>query len=81
KILKGVGTLSKDNQKDLLTLSDLLELGIIGENSKENRQKIQKHFCLGDGNSKKLLERLNYFKIKKTDLKNQLALTNSPRRT
>ncbi|WKC79079.1 ribonuclease M5 [Borreliella turdi] len=83
KILKKVGTLSKneDAQKDLLNLSDLLELGIIGENSKENKQKIQTHLCLGYGNSKKLLERLNYFKITKMELKTQLALINSPRRT
>ncbi|WP_419259819.1 ribonuclease M5 [Borreliella afzelii] len=81
KILKKVGTLSKDNQKNLLTLSDLLELGIIGENSKKNRQKIQKQLCLGHGNNKKLLERLNYFKITKIELKKQLALINSPRRT
>uniref|UniRef100_UPI00358DC327 ribonuclease M5 n=2 Tax=Borreliella TaxID=64895 RepID=UPI00358DC327 len=74
KILKEVGTLSKDdNQKDLLTLSDLLEIGIIGKNSKENRQKVQKRLCLGYGNNKKLLERLNYFKITKTELKKQLA--------
>ncbi|AFT83941.1 small primase-like protein [Borreliella garinii NMJW1] len=73
KILKEVGTLSKDNQKDLLTLSDLLEIGILGENSKENRQKIQKRLCLGYGNNKKLLERLNYFKITKTELKKQLT--------
>ncbi|WKC85522.1 ribonuclease M5 [Borreliella lusitaniae] len=81
KILKKVGTLSKDNQKDLITLNDLLELGIIGESSKEKRQKIQKDFCLGIGNNKRLLERLNYFKITKTELKKQLSLINSPRRT
>ncbi len=78
KILKKVGTLSKDNQKNLLTLSDLLELGIIGENSKKNRQKIQKRLCLGHGNNKKLLERLNYFKITKIELKKQLALLTPP---
>ncbi|WKC73577.1 ribonuclease M5 [Borreliella yangtzensis] len=81
KIIKEVGTLYKDNQKDLLTLSDLLELDLAGENSKENKQKIQKHLCLGHGNNKKLLERLNYFKITKIELKKQLALINSPRRT
>nr|WP_241766563.1 ribonuclease M5 [Borrelia coriaceae] len=67
-ILKKIGTFYKEKQKQSLNLNDLLELGITGAQSKKKREQIQKHFNLGNGNNKKLLERLNYFKIARKDI-------------
>lgn len=67
-ILKKIGTFYNKKQKEGLNLNDLIELGITGSQSKKKREQIQKHFNLGNGNNKKLLERLNYFKIKREDI-------------
>nr|WP_255315132.1 DUF4093 domain-containing protein [Borrelia miyamotoi] len=63
-----MGTFYHEKQKESLSLNDLIELGITGEQSKHKRKQIQKHLRLGSGNNKKLLERLNYFKIKREEI-------------
>ncbi|AGT27569.1 ribonuclease M5 [Borrelia miyamotoi] len=68
KILKKIGTFYNEKQKESLSLNDLIELGITGEQSKHKRKQIQKHLRLGSGNNKKLLERLNYFEIKREEI-------------
>ncbi len=68
KILKKIGTFSHETYKEHLSLNDLIELGITGSQSKERRSKVQKHFNLGSGNTKKLLERINYFEIKRKEI-------------
>ncbi len=72
-ILQKVGTFEDEQQKGNLNLSDLIKLGITGEHAKKKREQIQKHFNLGNGNNKKLLERLNYFKIKRKDIEKALS--------
>ncbi|WP_082020250.1 ribonuclease M5 [Borrelia crocidurae] len=68
EILQKISTFYNEKQKENLSLSDLIELGITGPQSKKKREQIQKYFNLGNGNNKKLLERLNYFKIKREDI-------------
>ena len=55
-----------------LTIKDLYNLKLIGENSKNNRQKIVDYYKLGHCNGKTLLKRLNYLQITKTELENIL---------
>jgi len=52
-----------------LTLSDLVNLHIAGDNSKENKQKIIDYFHLGYCNSKTLLKRLNLLNADLKELK------------
>ncbi|BCR21219.1 ribonuclease M5 [Borrelia miyamotoi] len=68
KILKKIGTFYNEKQKENLSLNDLIELGLTGKQSKHKRKQIQKHLRLGSGNNKKLLERLNYFKITREEI-------------
>ncbi|UPA09557.1 ribonuclease M5 [Borrelia nietonii YOR] len=73
-ILRKIGTFDNEKQKEGLSLNDLIELGITGAQSKKRREQIQKHFNLGNGNNKKLLERLNYFKIKREDIEKVILI-------
>ena len=55
---------SYTEEKSNLTYTDLYELGLTGqENSSYLRSKIGKKFHLGDGNTKTMLERINYLGI------------------
>ncbi|UER68036.2 ribonuclease M5 [Borrelia sp. BU AG58] len=78
KVLANVATFSDRRDKEDLTLNDLIELGLTGLQSRERREKVQKHFQLGNGNNKRLLERINYFKIKRKEIE---ELTNTENRT
>ncbi|UGQ17408.2 ribonuclease M5 [Borrelia sp. RT1S] len=68
KALKKVTTFYARGAKEGLTLSDLIELGLTGSQSRERREKVQQHFQLGNGNNKRLLERINYFRIKREEI-------------
>lgn len=61
-------TITKSPTPGNLTYSDLLELKIVGENSKANKEKVETHFHLGYGNGKTLLKRLNATNIDKKQL-------------
>ncbi|WKC58434.1 ribonuclease M5 [Borrelia sp. P9F1] len=68
KALTKVATFSNKEAKEGITLNDLIELGLTGSQSRERREKIQRHFQLGNGNNKRLLERINYFQIKREEI-------------
>lgn len=61
-------TITKSPAPGNLTYSDLLELKLVGENSKVNKEKVEIHFHLGYGNGKTLLKRLNAMNINKKQL-------------
>lgn len=61
-------TITKSPTPGNLTYSDLLELKLVGENSKVNKEKVETHFHLGYGNGKTLLKRLNAMNIDKKQL-------------
>nr|WP_233275074.1 ribonuclease M5 [Borrelia anserina] len=75
--LKKISTFENEKQIKSLSLNDLIELGITGDKSKKRREQIQEYFHLGNGNNKKLLERLNYFKIKREEIEKIILATNS----
>jgi len=58
-----------DNNVGTLKMSDLLSLGLIGENSLEKRTMIENKYHLGKCNGKTLLKRLNLLNVKYEDLK------------
>ncbi len=61
--------ISYTEEKSSLTGTDLYEIGLTGkENSSYYRSKIGKKFHLGDGNTKTMLERINYLGITKQEL-------------
>ncbi|AYE36480.1 ribonuclease M5 [Borrelia turcica IST7] len=78
KVLTKVATFSNETLKEDLTLYDLIELGLTGSQSRKIREKIQKHFQLGNGNNKKLLERINYFKIKRKEIEEIIYSIKTP---
>lgn len=61
-------TITKSPTPGNLTYSDLLELKLVGENSKVNKENVEAHFHLGYGNGKTLLKRLNAMNIDKKQL-------------
>lgn len=61
-------TITKSPTPGNLTYSDLLELKLVGENSKVNKENVEAHFHLGYGNGKTLLKRLNAMNINKKQL-------------
>lgn len=61
-------TITKSPMPGSLTYSDLLELKLVGENSKVNKESVETHFHLGYGNGKTLLKRLNAMNIDKKQL-------------
>ena len=61
-------TITKSPTPGNLTYSDLLELKLVGENSRVNKENVEAHFHLGYGNGKTLLKRLNAMNIDKKQL-------------
>lgn len=58
-----------EDEGNLLTTSDLYDLGLLGgENSANLRQKVAKRLHLGHCNGKTFLKRLNYCHLSKEDL-------------
>lgn len=65
--------ISYTEEKSNLTQTDLYELGLTGrENSSYLRSKVGKKFHLGDGNTKTMLERINYLGITKQELEDAI---------
>lgn len=56
------------NNKGNITLSDLINLHIAGDNSKENKEKVIEYYHIGYCNTKTLLKRLNLLGIKYEEL-------------
>ena len=70
KALEKAKVLSLDKEDVYLTLSDLYELGLVGQNnSSELREKVYKKYSLGYGNAKVLIKRLCSIGITKEELK------------
>lgn len=69
--LENVISFSKDN-KGTLTISDLLNLNLIGANSTNNKIKVCEYYHLGFCNAKTLLRRLNLLNITKEELEKTL---------
>ena len=69
--LKNVVTFDNFN-KGNITTTDLYELKIAGNNSKDNKEKIIQHYKVGYCNSKTLLKRLNLLGLTRKDLENTL---------
>lgn len=64
---------AKDNTGELLTETDMAELGLSGaEDSAEKRARLGAALGIGYANSKTFLKRLNYLGIKFDDIKNTL---------
>ena len=61
-------TITKSPTPGNLTYSDLLELKLVGENSRVNKENVEAHFHLGYGNGKTLLKRLNAMNIDRKQL-------------
>ena len=55
-----------------LTTIDLYKLGLIGENSKKRRELVVKQLKLGICDSKKMIRRLNFLKIKINEIERVL---------
>ena len=55
-----------------IIISDLYNLGLIGPNSKERRDKVCKALSLGKCDSKKLLKRINFLQISLEEIKGVL---------
>ena len=61
-----------ENISGTLTMTDLLNLHLIGQDSKNNKEKIENHFHIGHCNSKTLLKRLNMLNVDIASLKEVL---------
>ena len=63
----------QENTEDLLTMTDLIELGLTGTSTaKENRDKVSKKFHTGYSNAKTLLKHLNMLGVTLKELKEVL---------
>lgn len=68
KALKNVIGPSKKTNNVLLKESDLFELKLCGQNTKNRKEKIIEHYHLGHCNAKTLLKRLNMINVSKKEL-------------
>jgi len=63
--------LKEDNlseEKDTLTLSDLNELGLSGNNSRSNKNLLHVKYFVNDSNTKTILRDLNILKVSKDEI-------------
>lgn len=60
------------NEVGSLTMSDLLELQLVGENSSLNREKIGAYYHIGAGTAKTMLRRINHLNLTKEELRKVL---------
>ena len=73
RALENARVFSLEKEENLYTLSDLYELGLVGQiNSSFLREKVYKRYNLGYGNAKTLMKRLSSVGIKKEELKEYL---------
>lgn len=73
RALENARVFSLEKEEKLYTLSDLYELGLVGQiNSSFLREKVYKRYNLGYGNAKTLMKRLSSVGIKKEELKEYL---------
>lgn len=73
RALENAQVFSLEKEEKLYTLSDLYELGLVGQiNSSFLREKVYKRYNLGYGNAKTLIKRLSSLGINKDELKEYL---------
>lgn len=73
RALENARVFSLEKEEKLYTLSDLYELGLVGQiNSSFLREKVYKRYNLGYGNAKTLIKRLSSLGINKDELKEYL---------
>ena len=73
RALENARVFSLEKEEKLYTLSDLYELGLVGQiNSSFLREKVYKRYNLGYGNAKTLIKRLSSLGINKDELKGYL---------
>lgn len=65
--------ITKIEEEQNLTLSDLFASGLIGESSKYKRDLLTREYGLGECNAKTFLKRCNALKITKEDLERKMA--------
>ncbi|MFA6796977.1 MAG: DUF4093 domain-containing protein, partial [Bacilli bacterium] len=59
----------RSNEKDSISVPDLMELGLIGDKAKEKRKVLQERFYVNISNSKTLLNDLNILKLTKNEVR------------
>lgn len=59
----------RSNEKDSISVPDLMELGLIGDKAKEKREVLQERFYVNISNSKTLLNDLNILKLTKNEVR------------
>ena len=73
RALENARVFSLEKEEKLYTLSDLYELGLVGQiNSSFLRETVYKRYNLGYGNAKTLIKRLSSLGINKDELKEYL---------
>ena len=60
--------ISYENKQGELTMSDLLDWGLCGEEAAKKREKLAKAYHLGDCNAKALLKRLNALNVSRDEI-------------
>lgn len=73
RALENARVFSLEKEEKLYALSDLYELGLVGQNNSSFlREKVYKRYNLGYGNAKTLIKRLSSLGINKDELKEYL---------
>lgn len=73
KALENAKVFNIDKEENIYSLSDLYELGLVGQNSSSYlREKVYKKYNLGYGNAKTLIKRLSSIGLMKEELKEYL---------
>ncbi len=73
KALENKITFNNIKNENPLTNSDLMNLNLVGQNSKINKEKVCNYFHLGHCNAKTMLKRLNLLNITYNQLKESLV--------
>ena len=73
RALKEAQVFSVSKEENTVSLTDLYELGLVGQNNSTYlREKVYSHYHLGYGNAKTLIKRLSSIGITKEDIKEYL---------